>query len=220
MPEFAQITAFDLSTSQLVWLDFTAKNEELQSIDPDSTSAFSSYIFEKIKSQGGQVGIGGWLENRTIYRSREQFNTGKSRNIHLGVDIWLPAESPLFAPETCEIYGLANNTGFGNYGPTIILKAQHKELFYLFGHLSLDSLEGKTEGQKIEAGQSVGKIGNYPINGDWPPHLHFQVMQNLLGQKSDFPGVCAENELAFFQKYCLNPYPFLGLQEKDWAHKP
>ncbi|KPM50041.1 peptidoglycan DD-metalloendopeptidase family protein [Jiulongibacter sediminis] len=205
------ILSFPIDKAKLAWLDFSAKNQDLHSLNPDDTKAFTSYVFGLIDEQNAQLGIGGWLEDRRIYNTREQFNLGKSRSIHLGVDIWMPAGTPLFCPEDCQIHSFANNEGFGNYGPTIILKSLREELYYLFGHLSLESLEGKLKGQTLKEGETFAEIGNYPINGDWPPHLHFQVMNNLFGKEGDFPGVCARNELKVFEKVCLCPYPFLGI---------
>ncbi len=211
---FSSILSFDLPSAKLLWLDLTKNNLELSHLNPDNTREFTEYVFNKIKNAQADLGIGGWLEDRFIYSSREQFNKGKSRNIHLGVDIWMPAGTPLFCPTQCEVHSFANNLGFGNYGPTIILKAENTELYFLYGHLSLESLHDIEVGQKIESGKKVAEIGNFPINGDWPPHLHFQVMNNMLGKEGDFPGVCAASELKVMQKFCLNPYPFLGFDEK------
>lgn len=207
------ILSFPIHKAKLIWLDFSSNNKDLAGINPDDTECFTSYIFDTIKNQRAELGIGGWLEDRYIYKSREQFNLGKSRTIHLGVDIWMPAGTPLFTPEDCEVHSFANNEGFGNYGPTIILKSLTKEIYYLFGHLSLESLSGMQKGQIIKEGKHFAEIGDYPINGDWPPHLHFQVINNLLGKEGDFPGVCARNELKVFKKVCLCPYPFLGVEE-------
>jgi murein DD-endopeptidase MepM/ murein hydrolase activator NlpD len=46
-------------------------------------------------------------------------------------------------------------------------------------------------GQRFRAGETVGTIGSYPENGDWPPHLHFQLITDMLGLEGDFPGVVA-----------------------------
>ncbi|MGR3810023.1 peptidoglycan DD-metalloendopeptidase family protein [Jiulongibacter sp. NS-SX5] len=206
------ILEFDLSTAKCAWLDFTANNHELQALNPDDTALFTKYVFDKINKQEAVLGIGGWLEDRTVYNSREQFNKGKSRSMHLGVDIWMPADTPLFTPEDCKIHSFANNTGFGNYGPTVILEGLESGLFLLFGHLTLDSIMGIEKGQTLTKGAEFAAIGNYPINGDWPPHLHFQIMNDMLGQEGDFPGVCAKSELKVMTKICLNPYPYLGIE--------
>lgn len=62
-------------------------------------------------------------------------------------------------------------------------------VFYtLYGHLSLESLTGKYVGMPVQAGERIADFGNFPINGDWPPHLHFQVMNDMMGLAGHFPG--------------------------------
>lgn len=198
-----------------ILLDFTANNPELAGIELVDTAQFSAYIFAKIHSAGAKMGIGGYLENRVIYRRSKHFlNTDEvQRNIHLGVDLWTEVGTPVYAPLAGKVHSFKNNANFGDYGPTIILEHiyENKPLYTLYGHLSLESLEGLYEGKLIQAGEKIAEIGDYPINGDWPPHLHFQVMTDLLGMHGDFPGVCAEADKEKFGKICLAPYFLLGL---------
>lgn len=210
---YAPVVSFDLNSAECLWLDFSASNPDLKGLNPDNTEDFTAYVFKKLENAGARVGIGGWLEKRMIYDSRQQFNAGSARNIHLGADIWAAAGTPLFSPVNAKIHSFANNEGFGNYGPTIILESTEEPLFFLFGHLSLESLNGLEKGQTVYAGQKIAEIGNYPVNGDWPPHLHFQVMNTMHGMEGDFPGVCSEKQLKVMTGICQNPYPFLGIEK-------
>ncbi|AFK04353.1 Peptidase M23 [Emticicia oligotrophica DSM 17448] len=209
------------------WLDFTANNQELDDVDLTNTAVFSKYVFNKIAESRAKFGVGGYMEHRVIYRRSEHFSDGRifgqvqsePRCIHLGIDIWASAETPIFAPFDGVIHSFQNNDNFGDYGPTIILEhkqvfnfTNHKTLYTLYGHLSLDSLDGLYEGKEIKSGEAFAKIGNYPINGDWPPHLHFQVMTDMLGMKGDFAGVCAMSEQEKYQQICLDPNFILGLK--------
>ena len=63
----------------------------------------------------------------------------------------------------------------------------------------------------IEAGEKLAEIGPYPENGDWPPHLHFQLMTDMLGFEGDFPGVCAVYDRAKFLALCPNPNRLLKI---------
>ena len=118
-----KITPFDFSKSEHLWLDFTAANQELKSVDLRSSEAFNGYVFNKIKSEGKIVGVGGYLENRAVYHRSEHFNgTKEPRTIHLGLDIWAEAFTPIFAPTNSVIHSFQNNDNFGDYGPTIILE--------------------------------------------------------------------------------------------------
>lgn len=202
-----------------IWLDFTANNKDLDFVDLENTAKFSEYVFGEIAKSGAIIGVGGYMEHRVIYRRSEHFSSEtEARCIHLGIDIWAEAETPIYAPFDAVVHSFQNNNNFGDYGPTIILEhtqdfdfTHHKKLYTLYGHLSLDSLENLYEGKLIKAGEKFAKIGNFPINGDWPPHLHFQVMTDMLGMKGDFAGVSAISEREKYQQICLDPNLILGL---------
>jgi murein DD-endopeptidase MepM/ murein hydrolase activator NlpD len=132
----------------------------------------------------------------------------------LGVDIWTQAGTTIFAPMPGKIHSFADNQGFGNYGPTIILEHLLNDLtFYtLYGHLAKKDLINLQDGQCIEKGEKIGEIGNFPENGDWPPHLHFQVMTDMLSYLGDFPGVAAPSTFDLFSKICINPNWILNLE--------
>lgn len=215
-----KVIDFDKQTDTFLWLDFTAKNKDLDEIDLTDTAVFSEYVFGKLKAKGAKIGIGGYLEHRVIYRRSEHFNKADtdSRCIHLGIDIWAEAGTPIYAPFDAVVHSFQNNAHFGDYGPTIILEHNNgfdfaqpaEKIFTLYGHLNGECLENLFEGKAINAGEKIAEIGHFPTNGDWPPHLHFQVMTDMLGLKGDFPGVCSVADKEKFQKICLDPNLILG----------
>lgn len=213
-----KITPFDFSKEDHLWLDFTIKNKELQTVDLRDTAAFNEYVFTKIKSEGKTVGVGGYLENRAVYHRSDHFDgTEQPRTIHLGLDIWAEAFTPIFAPVDSIVHSFQDNAGFGNYGPTIILEhVDYQQLsipkYSLYGHLSRSSLKGLFVGKEVKQGEQFTELGPFPENGDWPPHLHFQLMNDLLGKSGDFPGVCSEADKDLYAKICPNPYEFVGLE--------
>ena len=75
----------------------------------------------------------------------------------------------------------------------------------MYGHLSKKSISKFTIGDTIKKGEQIGFLGNTLENGDWVPHLHFQIMVSLLDFKDDFPGVALENEIPFWRNMCPNP---------------
>lgn len=195
----------NLSSDDLLALDFTARNTALSSVDLENTAAFSAWLFEEVLQ--GKVGMGGYLEDRVIYRRSAHFAGEASRTLHLGVDLWLAAGTPVYAPLPGTIHSFQDNRGFGNYGPTIIVEHRPEgHTFYtLYGHLSRASLLPLSEGQTVTPDQPLATIGNFPENGDWPPHLHFQVMTDLLGWKGDFPGVAALFERETYRQCTIDP---------------
>jgi hypothetical protein len=66
-------------------------------------------------------------------------------------------------------------------------------------------LENLKIGQQFEAGDLLCHVGPFPENGDWPPHLHFQLMWDLGGNWGDYPGVAAERNLGFYKENCPDP---------------
>lgn len=209
-----KVIDFNKETDKFLWLDFTAQNKDLDKIDLTNTAVFSDYVFGKLKAEGAKVGIGGYLEHRVIYRRSEHFNKADadSRCIHLGIDIWAEAGTSIFSPFDAIVHSFQNNDNFGDYGPTIILEHNNvnsnllpSKFYTLYGHLNIECLENLYEGKTIKAGEKMAEIGNFPTNGDWPPHLHFQVMTDMLGLKGDFPGVCSIADKEKFQQICLDP---------------
>lgn len=192
-------------------LDFSNRNPDLLKLDLQSTPIFNDYVFGFLKQQEKKYGHGGYMENRMIYQRSTHFQQGESRCMHLGVDVWCEAFHPLYAPLDSKVHSFAHNNNFGDYGPTIIL--EHKlngEIIYtLYGHLSLKSLSNLKEGDVIKKGEKFSELGPFPENGDWPPHLHFQLITDIQGKYGDFPGVCAPSELDHFKLLCPDPNVFI-----------
>ena len=196
-----------LSPANSVILDLSATNKELEPSIYANISAFCAYIEQKL---GAKKGIGGYLEHRVIYEAHENFATDSAdfRNIHLGVDIWGAAGTPVYAPLAGELHSFQINPGSGNYGPTIILFHPSEGIYSLYGHLAEQDLEGLSVGMPIAAGQLLCHLGGPNENGGWPPHLHFQLIRDMQGFTGDYPGVCSQRDLAFFANNCPDPLTF------------
>jgi peptidoglycan LD-endopeptidase LytH len=176
--------------------------------DPKAFENFLNLSFEK---SGALMGLGGYLEARNLYSDAEIFNNESARDeryIHLGVDIWMAASTEVFAPLEGKIHSFADNIGYGNYGPTIILEhnpASEIRFYTLYGHLSRSDLQAVSIGMKINKGQCFAHFGNDEENGNWSPHLHFQIILNMGEYLGDYPGVASENMLKFEKYNCPDP---------------
>jgi 4-aminobutyrate aminotransferase-like enzyme/Ser/Thr protein kinase RdoA (MazF antagonist) len=170
-----------------------------------------------------QIIAGGYLEPRAVYTTSKYDKIGnsgsESRTIHLGVDFWLPAATPVHALLNGEVVTAVNDEGDKEYGGLIILKhsVADFEFYSLYGHLSIASIEQYNTGEQINKGDCLGYLGNYPENGNWAPHLHFQIMLSLLEYKDDFPGVAYYNQIDVWQGLCPNPNLLFQLKELDVA---
>jgi murein DD-endopeptidase MepM/ murein hydrolase activator NlpD len=207
-----KVVDYNAGTDRLFSLDFTAANTELTTAIIADTQKFSDWVSNKLKANNCRYGIGGYMEHRTIYAVSPHFDTeDEPRRLHLGVDIWGDTGTPVYTPFGGKVHSFQDNNNLGDYGPAIIL--QHNldglTLYSLYGHLSRKSLEGLAVGQPVSKNQQIARLGNNQENGQWPPHLHFQLMFDMEGKQGDYPGVCKYSER---EKYRMNiPDPGLVL---------
>lgn len=163
------------------------------------------------KQNPNKIIAGGYLEPRVLYTSTSYDKTGnsgrESRTIHLGVDFWLPANTPIHALLDGEVVTAVNDAGDKEYGGLIILKHTIKDLvFYtLYGHNTPASVLEHKVGDRIKKGEKISELGNYLENGNWAPHLHFQIMLSMLDYTIDFPGVAYYNQIDVWKGLCPDP---------------
>ena len=205
---FCQVLDTDLNSAHVCRLDFTAANQALQRVNLRNTQDFNEAVQQMLLHKQASVGIGGYLENRFIYSRSPHFDVAaESRNLHLGVDIWLEAGAAVYTPLAAVVHSFQDNNNFGDYGPTIILQHELEgTVFYsLYGHLSRASLSGLYPGKPIAKGVKIAEVGPFPENGDWPPHLHFQLISSMQGYSGDFPGVATTAGKEKYSTLCPDP---------------
>jgi hypothetical protein len=207
--EFHKVVPFDPVEDKLVWMDFTEANLALTEVIINDVDLFSAYVDSVLSRSGARYGIGGYGEHRTVYSRSRVFDAKEGdepRRLHLGLDIWGKAGTPVFAPLDAVVHSFAFNDHYGDYGATIILKhIFHGMPYYtLYGHLSKADLN-VTEGSKINKGEIFAHFGKPSENGHWPPHLHFQLIDNIGHAKGDYPGVCRFSERALYLENCPDP---------------
>lgn len=211
----APVKLMDASIEDYVPIDISVSNEALDKFDVSSSKEWEGYIESHLKNNNANIAYGGYLEVRDIYSRSSYFNNSKSeeRNIHLGMDLWTEAATPVFAPLDGIVHSFQNNTNYGDYGPTIVLEHQidSQQFFTLYGHLSVASLNNIKRGQKLQKGEIVGYLGDASVNGDYAPHLHFQLMLSMGEYSGDYPGVCSKKELDFYRSNCPDPNLLLKL---------
>ena len=153
----------------------------------------------------------GYLEQRSFYNTpafeREHNGIKEFRNIHLGTDFWIPAGTAVHAPFNGTVVISHNNNYHKDYGPTIVLRHELEGIvFYsLYGHLSESSLALTEKGRVLQQGEKLGMIGDENENGHWVPHLHFQLITDLLGNTDNFNGVAFPSEIEKWKKLCPDP---------------
>ncbi|MFC0774133.1 peptidoglycan DD-metalloendopeptidase family protein [Terrimonas alba] len=225
---FSPVVPFSASKDKLLALDFTAVNTELTETILQDTRLFTQWINQKLQAANARYGMGGYAEHRTVYSRSKLFNSSEvspppgggdlpgrqaglegaePRRLHLGIDIWGKPHTAVMAPCNGIVHSFAFNDSFGDYGTTIILTHQLKGVsFYtLYGHLSLNSIKNLREGELIKQGEIFAEFGLPHENGQWPPHLHFQIIADLQGWEGDYPGVCKFSEKEKWLSNCPDP---------------
>ena len=123
---------------------------------------------------------------------------------------------PYIAPLEGRVALFNDNAADLDYGPIILLEHRTDNgltFWTKYGHLTRDSLQGLEIGQKIEKGQEFARIGPYPENGNWPPHLHFQILTSLANMGTDIHGVAAKSVLDIWESLAPDPNLILGIPE-------
>ncbi len=209
----------DLRTEPCLVLDLSV-GSLLLGADPSAaeTGPLTERLFGAMARAGARVGLGRYDEARGLYVSR-LFGSGaratdERRTVHLGIDLFVEPGAVVRAPLPGVVHVLANNAAPQDYGPLVILRHETDEgtpFFTLYGHLSEDTLPALAVGQRVEAGEVLARVGAPPSNGDWPPHLHFQVILDLLARDADFPGVALPSQRGLFTSLSPDPNALLRI---------
>jgi murein DD-endopeptidase MepM/ murein hydrolase activator NlpD len=196
-------------------LDLSVSNPELSHFKGDAAH-FENEVENYLRQRNASVAYGGYLEERNLYKRSAIFTeAAEERSIHIGLDLWISAGTAVLAALDGTIHSFADNKGLGNYGPTIVLKHTFEDQFFytLYGHLSLRSLAGLESGQVFKQGQSIGTLGDATVNGDYAPHLHFQLIRDVGDYTGDYPGVCSKKDVAFYRMNCPDPNLLLKIKQ-------
>jgi len=211
----------DLRTAPSLVFDFGVGSRFLGA-DPAAAdpAAISARISEEMKRAGVSVGIGRYNEARAIYTSA-LFGSGnpvdERRTIHLGIDLLVPAGSAVRAPLDGVVHAMAHNDAPLDYGPVVILRhsfngpAGAEEFFTLYGHLTRQTLSRLRVCQNVARGEKFAEVGAIQENGGWMPHLHFQIISDLLELGTDFPGVARASERTVWTSLSPDPNLLLGI---------
>jgi 4-aminobutyrate aminotransferase-like enzyme/Ser/Thr protein kinase RdoA (MazF antagonist) len=210
----ARVEVLDLSVGSPLVAGDPAGNAE---------PALTARVERVLAASGAAAGIGRYLEPRILYLTPLFEGTeedAERRTIHLGVDLFVPAGTAVCAPLAGTVALAANNDAPLDYGPLIVLEHRAEKdddrFFTLYGHLTRESLAGMTPGRSIAAGEPFAAVGAADVNGGWTPHLHLQVIVDLLDLGAGFPGVCRASELPIWRSLSPSANALLRLAGGDF----
>ena len=218
--KFGPVVAGDFRKNPPLILDLSAASLEFGPFSmADREPLFTAHILGRMASERKAVAIGRYDEARTAYTTeafRVKRNDGwETRTVHLGLDIFVAPGRPVLAPLDGVIHSFRDNAAYQDYGPAIIL--EHRvpggpSFYTLYGHLSRASLAGLREGRRVRKGDRIAEVGAPPENGGWTPHLHFQVITDLLDKRGEYPGVALPSRRDVWLSLCPDPSSFAGLE--------
>jgi 4-aminobutyrate aminotransferase-like enzyme/Ser/Thr protein kinase RdoA (MazF antagonist) len=216
---FAPISDYDLHSKNQLVFDLSVGSLLLGgNADSSNTAAVTDRLFDQIQTANVNVGIGRYNEARLFYTAK-QFedqtdDIPNRRTVHLGIDLYMQNGAKVYAPLDGKLHSFRNNSAHLDYGPTIILEhhTDDGDQFYtLYGHLSPDSLKDLQVGLPVTKGSTIGSVGDPETNGGWPPHLHFQIIIDMLGEFGNFPGVASPTDRDLWLNISPDPNTILGI---------
>ena len=178
--------------------------------------ALSAWCAAELAQAGATVGIGRYREDRPVYRAPhfEMPDPAERRSIHLGLDLFAPAGTPVQAPIDGVVEAVGDAQAPGDYGGTLLLRHETGDgtpFWTLYGHLRPASLAGLAPGQAVGAGDRIAALGDLAENGHWPPHLHFQLLTHLLDMGAGIWGVAPKSQLEVWESISPDPNIVAGI---------
>ncbi|MCU0635420.1 MAG: aminotransferase class III-fold pyridoxal phosphate-dependent enzyme [Gemmatimonadaceae bacterium] len=175
----------------------------------------------------GPAWVGSYGEPRAVYTApafrRGDHPIADRRTVHLGVDVFLPALTPVHAPCAGVVVAAEVRDQALDYGGMVVLRHETSEgdpFWTLYGHLTHASIRALAVGQSVAAGAQFAALGPPEENGGWDPHLHLQLAVQVDGMESDWPGVADPEDRTLWMALCPNPAPLLNLPDARVAYRP
>lgn len=122
-----------------------------------------------------------------------QARAGGAR-VHDAIDVMAPAGTPVLAAAPGTVEKLFFSQGGG--GITAYVRSNDGRWMYYYAHLQ-GYAPGLKEGQRVERGQLIGRVGSTGNANPAGPHLHFAINRMQPGEK-------------WYNGSPINPYPLLA----------
>lgn len=180
----------------------------------------------QMDAANAQVVVGRYDEDRSCYAG-EQFRTDapEPRSVHTGIDLFVADGTPVHAMLPGTVESVVDNAVAYDYGPTVVLRhvtGDGTPFWVLYGHLSRATLTHVHPGQRVAAGDVVGFIGDHTVNGGWAPHVHVQIMTDLMvdpdtGFDGNFEGAGEPSRMAIWKSLVPDANLLIRLAAETFA---
>jgi 4-aminobutyrate aminotransferase-like enzyme/Ser/Thr protein kinase RdoA (MazF antagonist) len=181
-------------------------------------------LWDAIAAEAGvTLGIGAWGEARPVYSSdafKSVFAPGLRRVVHLGLDLFAPAGTAVRTPLDGTVVDLFETDVPLDYGHAVLLKHEPEgHVFYsLWGHLAAQTVKDRKLGERLKAGDVLGRLGQPGENGNWQPHVHIQLVTYAGPKAADVIGAGEQEYLDLWRQLFPDPAQFVGLPPETLQH--
>lgn len=169
--DLARACEVNLDAAAVVWNAMRGSDGENLLLQPEHTQQMLEALHSRL---GVQWSYGSYLENRSTLL-RGSYLDGTGGHIHLGIDVNVPAGTPVGAPCDASVVNVFDDRDERQgWGARMILRPVDEAAPYIIlGHLAPFSLK---VGDSVSAGQILTHVAAPPFNGYWFPHLHVQLL--------------------------------------------
>ncbi|MEX0847051.1 MAG: aminotransferase class III-fold pyridoxal phosphate-dependent enzyme [Ilumatobacteraceae bacterium] len=188
--------------------------------------AYWGWLEAEMAAAGAEVAFGRYDEDRNCYGG-DQFTTDapEPRSVHIGIDLFVAADTPVRAMLPGRVVTVVDNDAPFDYGPTVILEHDAGDagsFWCLYGHLSRRTLSTVAPGDEVAAGQVVGFVGDHTVNGGWAPHVHLQLITDLMadpvdGPNGNFEGAGEPSRMSIWRSIAPDANLLLRLQPETFT---
>ena len=205
---------------ELLLLDQAIDSRDLAFLSLDEEDPTARFILDTSRNNPDKTLIGRYDEIRLVYL-QDSFKAPSEeiqeyRCVHLGIDIFALPGTPVQSPMDGEVYAVDKHPAKYDWGTYVCIKHTLDDLsfFTIYGHLSCDSVKHLVVGNQIKAGDYIGCVGNMSENGGWNPHLHFQIVIDVLNLPHNFPGVASYTQRNIYLSLCPDPQSIIGIESR------
>jgi 4-aminobutyrate aminotransferase-like enzyme/Ser/Thr protein kinase RdoA (MazF antagonist) len=207
-----------LERQTLIELDLGEETLVAAGFEPQQDhKAIASYMAAQARAHPDHVLVAAYGEARPIYRNAAYVPPARleRRNIHLGIDLIAPVGETVLAPLTGLVEAIGNDPDEFGWGGVLLLRHETDAgvpFWSIYGHLAPASLAALKIGQKLITGDPIGRLGETSENGDWPAHLHLQLLTDLCGWEiEDIAGIVAPSQWRVWRSVSPDPNLLLRL---------
>ena len=205
MLKFAITAVFSALVTSIFWLWVYSQPNAAR--EPNGTVSAAGDVATVKRPGGGPVAIAEGVEvgpaglaipvvgvkPNQLTDTFTQARAGGARR-HDAIDVMAPEGTPVVAaaPGTVEKLYFSNGGG----GNSIYIRSPDQRWTYYYAHLSAYA-PGLAEGQQVQRGQVIARVGHTGDASAAGPHLHFAINQMAPGER-------------WWQGTPINPYPLLA----------